>query len=296
LKIFLKDFTIDIIIYKDRIKSYIVNKLYYKLVIFTTLILVFFLISLTYGENNKDLRKGQIKWMPVDGAIGYQIKFKAKDEESLVIDETINKNEFSFNLPYGSYKYQIGIISKFNKIYNWSEWCSLKLTSPDELFSSVHIFGWSSGYLLPAFNTNNGYTGSVIGGVYYENHSFLESFPYLYRGLDLTSYYFVGSETEFSTSWMMTGSAFIGLDYPGFKTRGDFFHFSFFSGYKHYYRVHTYKNQEYVSSRPIVLAGAGIKFLLFNNLVLGANLEYNLVMDNSPANIVTAKFNVGFRL
>lgn len=75
------------------------------------------------------LKKASIKWEPIKGAEKYQVEV-ADENEKVVYNKVVDEPAFEVRLLPGEYKYRIGIITKFDKLYKWSDWFNLTIIPP----------------------------------------------------------------------------------------------------------------------------------------------------------------------
>lgn len=93
----------------------------------------------------QDQEKAYIEWKPVEGALSYSVEVTDSFGD-LVYEKTTADVKLAMSLPYGKYKYRVGVFTKFKKT-NWSEWYTLMIVpalepeihsvTPATLFSEV---------------------------------------------------------------------------------------------------------------------------------------------------------------
>ncbi|MCP4135568.1 MAG: hypothetical protein GY754_31660 [bacterium] len=253
--------------------------------------------TLNAQSSDPEIKIALIKWVPVSGAIGYYIELK--DQAGKILHKKRSKvTEARLPLSYGEYSYRIGIISKFNKVFKWSEWRRLAIISPDDISHTTHIVGIEAGYSFKAIEESGTYSGSLKNGIFYECHAFVKQFTYIYLGTAFSYYHFIGEASDFTTSWMLKGGVYMGLDYPSYKKEidGSLFHISPFIGYKHYYRIHTFQDTTFSANRPVLAAGLFVNYDLFEDYLIAVAFEYNRIFDNVPINTFEVYARFGFHL
>lgn len=67
-----------------------------------------------------------IEWKPVEGALGYVVEIVDVFDD-IILEKSTEGVRVEVNLPYGKYRYRVGMRTKFNKISSWSEWHTLKI-------------------------------------------------------------------------------------------------------------------------------------------------------------------------
>lgn len=70
--------------------------------------------------------KAYIEWKPGEGAVMYKIEITDLYND-LVADKTTEATKLEIDLPYGKYRYRVGTVTKFNKVYSWTEWRTLSI-------------------------------------------------------------------------------------------------------------------------------------------------------------------------
>ncbi len=72
-----------------------------------------------------------ISWPDVEGAVGYEVEIADKNYKPVMTEE-VKTGKIQFSLPPGEYRVRIGVLNKFYKIENYSDWAVLKVAGPEE--------------------------------------------------------------------------------------------------------------------------------------------------------------------
>lgn len=73
-----------------------------------------------------DSEQAYIEWKPAEGALSYTVEIVDVFDE-LVLEKATAAPKLEVNLPYGKYRYRVGMLTKFNKVSGWSEWKTLMI-------------------------------------------------------------------------------------------------------------------------------------------------------------------------
>lgn len=73
-----------------------------------------------------DKEAAYIEWKPLEGALSYTVEIVDVYDE-LVMEKKTTDTKLEVSLPYGKYKYRVGMFTKFNKISGWSDWKTLMI-------------------------------------------------------------------------------------------------------------------------------------------------------------------------
>lgn len=92
--------------------------------IFTALALLAFLAARTYAGQEQE--RAYIEWKPIEGALSYTVEI-ADLYDDIILEKTTEATKLEVSLPYGKYKYRVGMLTKFNKVSGWSEWHTLMI-------------------------------------------------------------------------------------------------------------------------------------------------------------------------
>jgi hypothetical protein len=74
----------------------------------------------------QDQEMAYIEWKPTEGAISYTVEIVDVYDE-VILEKTTAAAKLEVSLPYGKYKYRVGMLTKFNKVSGWSEWKTLMI-------------------------------------------------------------------------------------------------------------------------------------------------------------------------
>lgn len=74
----------------------------------------------------QDREQAYIEWKPLEGAISYTVEI-ADVYDEIIMEKTTEDVKLEVSLPYGKYKYRIGMLTKFNKVSAWSEWHTIMI-------------------------------------------------------------------------------------------------------------------------------------------------------------------------
>jgi len=165
--------------------------------LFHCLFLIILFSGILFADADLDKKKKlKIKWHENDNAIGYEVQI-ADEYYKILIKREVEENSLEFNLPPGKYRIRIGIINVFHKIYQWTEWKSLKIEKKDvseiktSVFKSGIFFGggFSYLYIFPDFNAfyNHSHNSAILSiGYNLRRINFLNAF-FFYTGVELDS-------------------------------------------------------------------------------------------------------------
>lgn len=353
------------------------------------------------SKAGQDQEKAYIEWKPLEGALSYTVEI-ADVYDEVILEKTTEDVKLEVSLPYGKYKYRIGMFTKFNKVSGWSEWHTLmivpalepkilsatpaglpawsgnsvvikgknfcrssevivknadsvlevkniKLVDPETLSVTVnaggakpgsrynlivknpgdlldleavapnqftilerpsgfpieYYVGLEFGYYSFSLGIADAYAGSLGFKLFYEFHSlgkshpalsFLNKVPGLYPGVLLSVSGFLKPEPDFGSSSMLQAGFYFGYDFS-FTLKGDLrWHVSPIIGLKEYFRWHTFEDSDYFGSRPILFLGGNVNFDLPRKFFIGIGLEYNVIFDNVPVNVLGVFIRCGYRL
>lgn len=252
------------------------------------------------------LKNVQLKWEPVNNAIGYYIEMRPKNGKSL-FTKHINQSKLDVKLPEGKYQYRIAIINTNNKISDWSNWFDLAvvltLKNQKEIKKGIppvesgnsnsgkfSITGSEFGYNFPLSGIEPAYSGSAGVSIFYEDHLTMK----LFIGGKISLFTFVSPAPNFDRSDMIQGMLYFGYDFNLFDSKD--IYLSPFAGYKHYYRRYSYKGRESSGSRPILSTGFGIGFAINKHIITALILEYNLIFEINPVHTLGLFVRLGYRL
>jgi hypothetical protein len=77
-------------------------------------------------DQEKTYERAYIEWKPAEGALSYTVEIMDIYDD-LILRKTTESVKLEVSLPYGKYKYRVGMLTKFNKISGWSEWRTLMI-------------------------------------------------------------------------------------------------------------------------------------------------------------------------
>jgi hypothetical protein len=73
-----------------------------------------------------DPERAYIEWKPTAGALSYVVEIVDVFGE-LILEKKTEAAKLEVSLPYGKYKYRVGMFTKFNKVSGWSDWKTLMI-------------------------------------------------------------------------------------------------------------------------------------------------------------------------
>ena len=88
------------------------------------LLIAYILLTLTSPVNSSS-DKQFIEWKPVDGAKGYRVEIKNKDNGKVIVETNVKKHIYFVDLPKGNYEFRIAVLNIFQKPVVWSYWNQL---------------------------------------------------------------------------------------------------------------------------------------------------------------------------
>jgi hypothetical protein len=77
-------------------------------------------------EQERTYEKAYIEWKPAEGALSYTVEVMDIYDD-LILKKTTEALKLELSLPYGKYKYRVGMLTKFNKVSGWTEWRTLMI-------------------------------------------------------------------------------------------------------------------------------------------------------------------------
>ena len=90
------------------------------------LLLVSAVPSYAEQEQERTYEKAYIEWKPAEGALSYTVEVMDVYDD-LILRKTTEAVRLELSLPYGKYKYRVGMLTKFNKVSGWTEWRNLTI-------------------------------------------------------------------------------------------------------------------------------------------------------------------------
>ncbi len=146
--------------------------------------------------------KKRINWGDVKGAVKYEVQISDLTGKILVKD-TVEKSQFDFVLPYGTYRVRIGAVNKFGDMGSWSDWANISLKKPakeppkkETVYTDMSLkIGIGGSYFqLLSKNWNSLYDNSFNSAIIHLSICPLNFFIFRYTGLELE-----GSFVEFKS-------------------------------------------------------------------------------------------------
>src|SRR4030042_3941384 len=94
--------------------------------LFLLLLFLFGVPSYAGPDQEMTYEKAYSEWKPAEGALSYTVEI-TDIYDDLILRKTTDELKLEVGLPYGKYKYRVGMLTKFNKISGWSEWRTLMI-------------------------------------------------------------------------------------------------------------------------------------------------------------------------